>query len=129
MLFDRVTRDQLVHSRLLAFARAEQATDSLNVFALAERGADDDRDVCVGHVDALVENPRRNQRAKVSCSESDERLVSFLTADLAGDRHDQMFASHRIGRLIVRGEDQCATGCVSREKTGHELALASGVRD
>jgi hypothetical protein len=53
---------------VLASNGPQQPTDPLHVLSLTERSPDDDRDVCVRHVDALVEHARAYEGAELAAS-------------------------------------------------------------
>src|SRR5439155_26475473 len=118
---------ELVHERALSFARPQQATDTLHMLALAERTADDDRDIGVGHVDPFVQHPRRHQGPERSLAESRERLLALLSADVAGERHDQMLAGDGVRDLVAGGEDEHSRVTMTVEQHTEHLAL--GLRE
>src|SRR2546425_2663811 len=118
---------ELVHERALSFARPKQAADALHMLALAERTADDDRDIGVGHVDPLVQHPRRHEGPERSLTESREHLLALLSADVAGEGHDQMLAGDRVRALVVGGEDEHSRLTMTVEQHAEHLAL--GLRE
>src|SRR4051794_40641761 len=58
-LLDGAAGDDLVEGGLLVAALAEDAPEALDVLAHAAGAREDDRDVGLGDVDALVQDPRR----------------------------------------------------------------------
>src|SRR3989442_2980553 len=118
---------ELVHERALSFARPKQAADALHMLALAERTAHDDRDIGVGHVDPLVQHPSRHQGPERSLAESREHLLALLSADVAGEGHDQMLAGDGVRALVVGGEDEHS--CLTMTVEQHAAHLALGLRE
>lgn len=125
--FDSASRHELVRDGALACARPQQPAYPLHVLTLPEGSPDDDGDVCVGNVEALVEYPCRHKRAEIPAAEALEDIVAFLTADVARERHDQMFPGDRVGRVVVRGEDQNLGVAVAFEQGSQRATL--GMRE
>ena len=64
-VFNRIAGDHLVENRILAFAAAQNASQSLDVFADRTRPRKHNRDIGLGHVDPFVEHARRDKRENI----------------------------------------------------------------
>jgi hypothetical protein len=99
-------RQQLVDARPFAWCWSEQSADALNVFSLAQAACDDDGDVGVWNVGALVQDLSRDQRPKVPLPESSDRVGPFRRSDVTRERHDEVLTRYAVGGLVIRREDE-----------------------
>ena len=98
---DGVPRDELVEQGLFPLAGAQDPPHPLDVLSLAERGADHDGDLCAWKIDALVEDPRRNEASELSGREALELARALLPPDVTGDGHQQVLPRDRVRRGVV----------------------------
>jgi hypothetical protein len=106
--FLRVPRDELVDQCPLARARPQDPPYALDVLALAAAAGHDDADLRLRNIEVLVEHPRRDKRSKSSLAKERKGSIALLSADVAGERHDEVLASDRVGRLVVTHEHERA---------------------
>src|SRR5437867_1393580 len=118
---------QLVHQGALSLERPQQAPHALHVLALAECTTHDDRDISFGYVDSLVQYPCRYEGPERSLTESREHLFALRSADVAGERHDQVLAGDAVGVLVVGRENQQSRVTMTAEQHAEHLAL--GLRE
>ena len=123
-----MTDDQLVDERPLARRGPQQAPHPLHVLARAHP-PDHDPDLRVGYVEPFVEHLRGDERTQLARAEAGQRDVALAPADVAGERHDEVVARDRVGRLVVRDEDQRPLAAVAREQPRQRLALAPRKRE
>jgi hypothetical protein len=107
----------------------QQPPHALDVLALAHAAGDHDADLGVGDVDPLVEHLRRDQRPQRTGAEGRQRRLPLAAADVAGERHDQVLAGHRVGGLVVGHEDQRPLRAVVTEQERQGLPLAARVAE
>ena len=60
----------------------------------------------VGHVEPFVQHLGGDERPQLARAEAGQRDVALPPPDVAGERHDEVLARDRVGRLVVRDEDQ-----------------------
>lgn len=103
----------LVEGGALALALAEDATEALHVLADAAVAGEDDADVGVGDVDALVEHLAGEQDRELAGGEGLEQLGALGGLGLVGDDGEQEQAREAVDGVVVLGEDEDAVAAVA----------------
>src|SRR5690606_31468116 len=120
-----VLGDELVEDRALLGPSPEDAPEALDVLADASRAREDDRDVRRRHVDALVQDARRDEERKRSRVETLEDVVPLLHARLMRDRGDEEAPRDAVHGGVVAREDQHAILAVRIEKALEHAKLGA----
>ena len=120
--------DQLVDERPLARAGTQQPAHALDVLALAHPPATTIPTSASGTSIPSLRTCAETSARSVAGAEAVQHLLAFGATDVAGERHDQVLARHRVGGLVVGHEHQRALGPVMTEQQRQRLALAAGER-
>src|SRR4028118_1753197 len=116
--------DELVEDCLLVFLRAEDAPEALDVLALGGAAGEDDGDVRVGDVDALVQDVRGDDGPVAADTEPVQDLLPLFSRRLVGYARDQEAAGERVDFLDALGEDDAPVVPVLAEQGLERVALA-----
>jgi hypothetical protein len=115
--------DEFVDDRPLARRWAQQTSHPLNVLPTSERATDHDGNVGIGHVQALVQDTRGDERAQFTAPKSLQHGLTFSPLDVARQRHDEVLAGDLIRRSVVRSENQHPTVAMPFEQLRQQRPL------
>jgi hypothetical protein len=121
--------DELVDDRLFPRPGAEETSHPLHMLPLAQPPRDDDPDLGVGDVETFVEHLGGHQSSNLASAEASQSILAFPPADVAGERHDEVFAGYGVGRLVVGHEHQSLLFAMTSEQQRQRLALAARERE
>src|SRR3989442_209535 len=125
----RPARDQLVDESPFSWRWPEQATDALEMLALAERSANDDGHACVWDVEPFIQHSSGYQGAELASAKAGEDVVALLSADITGERHDEVRAGDRVRALVVSREHERPRALMAIQQRSKGLSLSGSERE
>ena len=113
--------DDLIEDGGLIFCGTEDPAESLDVLANRAGTAQDDGDLCGGHIHALVEDAAGHDHGQAAVLEGGEDGASLLDVRLVADAGHKEVLTHLVGCLVVVSEHNCTTSMFTTEQIRQDL--------